>query len=382
MNDMTTPGIGHNITSREQQIRDNILERHGHLVPRKDELLETAAKIPTEITEEMAGKVTDFIKSISAHLKALEGARQAEKEEFLQGSRIVDGIFKTMSDPLKETKAEIEKRLGKVIAAKEARLRAEAAEKARLEREAAEERRRVAEAQAAREREAAAEARRRAEEAERQQREAREARLREEAERERKRAEEQARIDAEIAAANERRRAAEAAEEESKRTRARAIKQAEEAEAAALKRRKEAEAAAEDERKAAERRAREEEREINRRRAEAEREAKAAERVAGRAERELEAAEKKEATAEVKERKVENASPAEFGRTRGEYGGLATQQQIWTHANLDRATLDLGALRPYFTDDALAAAVGQFIAAGGRKLTGVDIYQDARTRVI
>lgn len=384
-----TPSLAHdprNARSQEEQIRDNILERHNHLPSRTKELLEGIAKVPDPIPEDIAGKVTDFIKSITAHLKAINGARVAEKEPFLQGSRIVDGIFKTMAEPLEQGKVKIEARLGIVLRAKEERERRAAEARAQAEREAAEARRREAEEKAQREREAADRARREAEAIELKRREEAEAERRAAAERQAAHEAELARMQAEQKAAEEA-----AAEAERKAERARLETNRQRAAAEAARRQEEADRIEADrlekERVAKEEAARlEKERKARERAAameaeERDRLARAAERSAGRAEKELDRAERREDAAIIKERRVETAKPAEFGRTRGDYGGLSTLQRHWTFANLDRAALDLELLRGHLPGDALEQAVRSFIAAGGRELRGVDIFEDDRTRV-
>ena len=67
--------------------------------------------------------------------------------------------------------------------------------------------------------------------------------------------------------------------------------------------------------------------------------------------------------------------PAELSRTRGEYGSVSSLRTEWVFDNLDRAQLDLEALRPYLPSDALEKAVRAFIRAGGRELRGVEIYE-------
>lgn len=80
----------------------------------------------------------------------------------------------------------------------------------------------------------------------------------------------------------------------------------------------------------------------------------------------------------AKATKEAGASAADMSRTRGDYGGVSSLRTYWTFANLDRAKLDLEALRPHFTDDALEKAVRAFIKAGGREIGGVRIFEDTR----
>ena len=160
------------------------------------------------------------------------------------------------------------------------------------------------------------------------------------------------------------------------------IRLATEAEAKAKRDADEAFRLAEQRRKEEAARLKQGEREAEQARVEASRTAKSAERTAGRADRALETAERQEGAAVAKETRVEMAKPADYGRVRGEYGGLGTLTRKWTFANLDRATIDLRALRPFIPMDGLERAVRAFIDAGGRELRGVDIFEDDKTRVV
>ncbi len=78
------------------------------------------------------------------------------------------------------------------------------------------------------------------------------------------------------------------------------------------------------------------------------------------------------------------AKPAELGKSRGAHGGQTTLKQFWNVAEIDRETIDLEALRPHFTDDALKRAAGSwtnankdFLKSGGA-LTGARIFEDTR----
>lgn len=73
--------------------------------------------------------------------------------------------------------------------------------------------------------------------------------------------------------------------------------------------------------------------------------------------------------------------PAELTRTRGEYGAMSSLRTEWVFEDIERANLDLEALRPYLPDTGLEQAVRAFIKAGGRELSGVKIYQSTKSIV-
>lgn len=55
-------------------------------------------------------------------------------------------------------------------------------------------------------------------------------------------------------------------------------------------------------------------------------------------------------------------------------GATASLRTVWVGEISDRATLDLEALRPHLSQDALEKAVGAFVRAGGKELKGAKIY--------
>ncbi len=87
-----------------------------------------------------------------------------------------------------------------------------------------------------------------------------------------------------------------------------------------------------------------------------------------------------EADAETARRAAE-AKPADLSRTRSAAGSVASLKREWTFRNLDRAELDLNELRYHIPEAALEQAVRSFIKAGGRKLDGVEIYEDVVSQV-
>jgi chromosome segregation ATPase len=315
------------------------------LKPRADHLLEQAGKIPEYIDEALAGDVTDFVKSIASHIKSLEGARVAEKEPFLTAARQVDGMFNALKEQLQQAKGRIEARLAVTLRRKEAREREAARVKAEEERRAAEARKAEADRIAREERERADRARRDAEAAEERARVEREAAQRE------------------VDAAEARRRKAEADAASAKRNSRRTVERA----------------------RAAEQRARDDQRQTEARTAEDTISAGIDARIARRQAREADTAASDQAqrvdAADAKVQKVRTAKPATFAKTRGDYGGVGTLQRYWTFANIDREALDLEPLRHLIPLDGIERAIRAYIDAGGRRLAGVDIYEDDKPRV-
>jgi hypothetical protein len=232
-------------------LREKLRDENRDLLKRCDDLLAAADRVPNIESDDVAGKVTDFIKQLTALAKAAETKRTDAKEPYLEGGRHVDGFFKAITDPVAKAKVAVEKNLTTYLRDKADRERREREEQERLAREAAEQAR--------------------------------------------KGAEEKAR-----AAANDLQLAA-------------AIKAEEQANAA---------------------------------RADL-----------------------------VKAEKAAEAKAAELSRTRGEYGSVSSLRTVFGFEDIDRATIDLEALRNHLPLDGLEKAVRSFIKAGGRELRGTRIYE-------
>ncbi|MBU6232444.1 hypothetical protein KGP36_07460 [Patescibacteria group bacterium] len=68
-------------------------------------------------------------------------------------------------------------------------------------------------------------------------------------------------------------------------------------------------------------------------------------------------------------------------RVRGNFGSTASLKMKWRGVIVDRAKLDIAALTPYLTDEALLDALQEFVKAGGRTLAGADIKEVATARI-
>ena len=75
------------------------------------------------------------------------------------------------------------------------------------------------------------------------------------------------------------------------------------------------------------------------------------------------------------------AKAAAMHTSRGDYGASGSLRTFWTFKNLNRANLDLEALRHHIPEDALEKAVRAFIKTGAHELKGVEIYEDTQTVV-
>jgi hypothetical protein len=81
--------------------------------------------------------------------------------------------------------------------------------------------------------------------------------------------------------------------------------------------------------------------------------------------------------------KAADAKPADLSRTRSDEGAVASLRTWWDFrydsADAFRRDLDLESLRQHLGLDALEKAVRSFVKANGRKLDGVEIFENSRT---
>lgn len=98
---------------------------------------------------------------------------------------------------------------------------------------------------------------------------------------------------------------------------------------------------------------------------------------------EAEAARVQAEAAAAEAKKSADAKAAELSQVRGDYGGHSSLRTSWVHDEgaVDRAALDVEALRDHFPLDALHKAIRSYIKAGGRKLDGVRIYEQTKSVV-
>ena len=81
--------------------------------------------------------------------------------------------------------------------------------------------------------------------------------------------------------------------------------------------------------------------------------------------------------------KASSRKAAELSRARTESGAVASLRTEWRHdeASVKREELDLEVLRPYFTMNALHAAIRAAIKAGHHDIAGVEINEEQNTVV-
>lgn len=62
----------------------------------------------------------------------------------------------------------------------------------------------------------------------------------------------------------------------------------------------------------------------------------------------------------------------------GDLGSTTSTRKVWTFRDLNKNEIDLEALRPYLTLDAIEGAVRQYIRAGNRNIKGATIFEDTQ----
>lgn len=100
-------GIGDNRPPEDADpLHDRLTDTHANLINRHAFLLAAEAQRIPEVIEDDAtnAAVNDYIADLTKCIKALEGARVAEKEPFLTAGRSVDGFFHKLQASLDDTK--------------------------------------------------------------------------------------------------------------------------------------------------------------------------------------------------------------------------------------------------------------------------------------
>jgi hypothetical protein len=138
------PPPSNNPPADANPLLDRLTAEAATLTKRRDELLAACERVPDIDSDEIAGKVADLMKLVSACTKNAEAARVDRKEPFLASGRLVDAFYRKITDPLDKAKARVAMKLTiyqRAVADAERRRREEAE---RLAREAAAEAARTA----------------------------------------------------------------------------------------------------------------------------------------------------------------------------------------------------------------------------------------------
>jgi len=149
MSDALAEILGHNLPPPDllvgEALREKLQDENRDLLKRRDDLLAAAERIPAIDSDDIAGRVSDFVKQLTALTKAAETKRTDAKEPYLEGGRNIDGFFRAITDPVAKTKDSVQKRLTTYLREKEEQARQARMAEERKARETAEAARREAE---------------------------------------------------------------------------------------------------------------------------------------------------------------------------------------------------------------------------------------------
>lgn len=132
-----------------EALHERLRDQNTDLLKRRDELLAAGARVPIIKDDDIAGKVSDFVKQLTALAKTAESKRTDAKEPYLDGGRSVDGFFKAIAEPVTKLKTSVERNLTTYLREKADRERREREEQERIARDASDKARREAEERAA-----------------------------------------------------------------------------------------------------------------------------------------------------------------------------------------------------------------------------------------
>lgn len=342
--------------SEPEEVRAYLEANYPEVSTRYAELMASAAEIPERVNDDVnSGKLGDLIKEMRKWDTSAESGRKIEKEPFQKGGATVDSFFKQYTEAMDKEKKRVTAIQDDYLNRKKAEAKRLAEENAKLEREKAE---RVArEAAEAEERRIAADAAR--DEALEKEREAKE----------NKDELEQGRLDAEalvaslkLKKANARRDRDEGAFNDANTALALAAQKlvvAKESLRAARKKLADEAAARERADREARTRAREQENKLGE-------------------------AVVHEARADKMDRKIENATDADFARTRGDHGSVNTLARRWTSyiADVSLVRKNIAMLAEFITADDLQVLVNKRASAGNRDVPGVTYEQVSESRAV
>ena len=138
--DLNRFGIGANHPPSDEEIlRQKLEEKSCDLRRRYDDLIASLERMPAVCeSDDMAGKMGDMAKILSACEKEFEAQREAEKKPYLNLGRAVDSFYRAYSDGLEAGKKKVLARLQPFLRKKEEEARRAALEESRRQREEAE----------------------------------------------------------------------------------------------------------------------------------------------------------------------------------------------------------------------------------------------------
>ena len=357
-------GLGHNNPPSTYEVfAEKIKEKYPDNINQTKRLLEAEHRIPAEVNDdETSGKLGDFIKQLTAARKALDAIRVGEKEVYLEGSRMVDGVMKKLMEPLEQCKERVQKIQTDYLERKrqaEVRRQQEEAERKRLEAERLQREAYEREQEALRlKREAEAR-----EAAAKKEAEEREKKIREDAERDRLAKQ------AEIDRLEQEKRDLQAAKDKADADAAARLKEV----SAELKETKE-------ELKQVDRTEREAVKEVKQEVKAAEAEVSATLKAAKAEERVADALMDDAVRADKTATKIEKLMDAPAGqsvRTRGEQGSVSTFRTEWQGTVENRDLLDKNALWPHLKLEDLQIALNAWVKSNpGKQMPGAFIRQE------
>lgn len=372
--DESLPAPTHNKPPISLRVKDDLRgyldTTHAAIFKRANDLIAAEARLPAITNAVSEATATEYVKLIQTAVKELDRIRLIEKNAYDECADLIHASFRGLMDklarPTPKSPAALKERVEAaltayklIVAAAERKVREEAAQRAREAEDAARRQREEEERAAQREQDRL-----------RREREAEEARIREQEDARRREAEEA-----------ERQAAAAAREAELVASRKRTEENRVAADAAAADARRIADEAAE--------KRRHEQIIADQARREREDVARAADAQAEEDRRQREAlareAEDKAANERALAEAAATVSDADLSRARGARGGVSSLTTFWDMRDLDRATIDLEALRDHISFDALEKAVRSYKDAnkerleGGHQIRGVVFFKNHRT---
>lgn len=118
---------GNNPPTDAELLQQKLSDENKARLKRRDDLLDAVERVG-DVTDANAEKVTSFIKQLDAAAKDSDNERKKVKEPWFLATKIIDGFFNNITDPLESAHKAVNKKLSTFMNAK-----AEAERKAREE---------------------------------------------------------------------------------------------------------------------------------------------------------------------------------------------------------------------------------------------------------
>lgn len=110
--------LSNNAPADANPLADRLVEQHGELRTRADELLAALDRVPASLDDASHEKAAVFVKQLRVHSKAVDGVRESEKRPYLDAGRTIDAWARQITDRLTDAAKSVEAKITAFLRAK------------------------------------------------------------------------------------------------------------------------------------------------------------------------------------------------------------------------------------------------------------------------